>query len=109
MNATADIQTDYVENALSVPIQSVATRNINEDSIGLEEELVEFVFVATDGQARQTRVTTGIQDDMYIEVKTGVTDGEKVVTAPYNAVSRELKDGDGLEIVSKQELYRKDK
>lgn len=106
MSATADIQTKRVKDVLSVPIQSVATRDINKDSLGKDEKLLEFVFVEEAGVARQIEVKTGIQNDTYIEIREGLSSGQKVVTAPYNAVSEDLKEGDPLEVVSRKELYK---
>jgi HlyD family secretion protein len=106
MSATADIQTKRVMDVISVPIQSVATRDIYKDSIGREEKLLEFVFVESEGKASMKEVKTGIQNDTYIEILEGLTEDERIVTAPYNAVSKDLEEGDLLEVVTKKELYK---
>jgi len=107
MSATADIQTKRKTGVISIPIQSVATRDVHKDSIGKEEKLVEFVFIESDGTAKQQEVRTGIQNDSHIEIVEGVDEGQKVVTAPFNAVSKDLEDEDPLEVVTKKELYNK--
>jgi len=107
MSATADIQTKRKTGVISIPIQSVATRDVHKDSIGKEEKLVEFVFIESDGTAKQQEVRTGIQNDSHIEIIEGVNEGQKVVTAPFNAVSKDLEDEDPLEVVTKKELYNK--
>ena len=66
-----------------------------------------MVFLIVDGKARQVTVTTGIQDDTYIELTDGVSIGDKVVSAPYSAISRKLDDNDEVEIVDKEDLYEK--
>jgi HlyD family secretion protein len=43
-------------------------------------------------------VETGIQDNRYIEIKSGLDTSLTVVTGPYQSVSRTLKDGDEVEI-----------
>jgi len=107
MSATADIQTKRRKDVISIPIQSVATRDVHKDSIGKEEKLVEFVFILKEGLASQQEVKTGIQNDSHIEILEGVEAGEKVVTAPFNEVAKDLEDGDPLEEVTKKQLYNK--
>jgi len=38
-------------------------------------------------------VTTGIQDDDFIEIKTGLKAGDKIISGPYSTVSRTLETG----------------
>ena len=106
MSATADIQTKRKQDILAVPIQAVGTRNLNEDSIGAKEEIVEVVFVENAGTVEQKVIKTGIQNDSYIEIIEGLSEGDKVVTAPYNAVSKDLENGETVTVVSKKELYK---
>ena len=54
-------------------------------------------------------VKTGIQDNSYIEIKEGLKEGQEVVSGPYSAISKFLKDGDQIEVVKKDKLYEKDK
>ena len=115
MSATVDIQTQYVYNAISVPIQSVTTRadttgvvkeeDANAEAAQSNEEVKEYVFLYKDGRAEMQEVKTGIQDNNYIEIKEGVEDGQEVITGPYRAVSKRLKDGDLVKKVDKKELY----
>ena len=55
-----------------------------------EDGFVEVVWVIADGKAKARQVTTGIQGDDAIEVKTGLKDGETVVSGSYRAISRDL-------------------
>lgn len=134
MSATVDIQTKKADNVISVPIQSVTTRadstdfkkqmeekgqpedEDNEDIVVTnekekskeEEKMIkvqECVFVMIDGKAKLINVKTGIQDNNYIEVKTGLKGGEDVVSGPYNAISKLLKDGADIKKVEKDELF----
>ncbi len=105
MSATADIQTKTVKDVLSVPLQSVGTRDINEEDSEKEEELVEIVFVEENGVVSQKQVKTGIQNDSHIEVIEGIEEGQLIITAPYNAISKDLENEDLVEIVTKKELY----
>lgn len=121
MSATVDIQTEKVYNVLTVPIQAVTTRSGDDslmkssadsmDLIGMdEEEIQEVVFLYEDGKAKMLNVSTGIQDNAYIQITKGLEKGQEVITAPYRAVSRNLKDGDVVNKVPREELFtEKDK
>jgi HlyD family secretion protein len=106
MTASADILTKSNDNALSVPIQSVAVRTV--DQLRLEGEsrddaearytadedgFVEIVFCIEEGRAVAKRVETGIQSDELIEILEGLAEGEQVVTGSYRAISRDLENG----------------
>ncbi len=56
------------------------------------EKIAKVVFVKKGATARQVKVTTGISDDTYIEVKSGVSPGDEVISGSYSAISRKLKD-----------------
>ncbi|HEY8133945.1 MAG TPA: efflux RND transporter periplasmic adaptor subunit [Thermoanaerobaculia bacterium] len=59
----------------------------------LREKLQRVVFVKTGDKVRMQKVETGLADNTYIEVKSGVKPGEEVVSGSYTAISRKLKDG----------------
>jgi HlyD family secretion protein len=123
MSATVDIMTRKIQGAISVPIQSVTTRDTTSqnglseggktgsgDASGAapaadEKKEVECVFVMVNGKVELRPVVTGIQDNTYIQVVNGLKAGEKVVSGPYSAISRTLKAEDEVETVSKEELY----
>ncbi len=115
MSASADIQTEVKANILSLPIQAVTTRldTINKtDSItpeGKNKEPEEVVYVYENGKVTQTKITTGIQDNNYIEIIEGLKEDEEVVVAPYNVINKSLKNGSAVNIVDKKELYKKKK
>ncbi|HYX07648.1 MAG TPA: efflux RND transporter periplasmic adaptor subunit [Bacteroidales bacterium] len=124
MSATVDIQTNRKNNVLSIPIQAVTTRNDSVLMAGRKkdsaetaastgivnelDELHEVVFVVSGDTAKLKEVKTGIQDNNYIEILSGVEPEDKVVTAPYSAISRRLKDGALVEITSKNKLFKED-
>jgi len=100
MSATAEIKTDLIKDALSVPIQCVTIREEEDEKGGKKEEKKEeIIFVQENGKVKAVKVKTGIQDDTYIEVKEGLEEGAEVVTAPYRAISRTLKDGAEVKVV----------
>jgi HlyD family secretion protein len=128
MNASADIKTKRKDSVVSIPIASVAARvkgsdksvadekkekekgkdpNAEEVSIS-GDELEEVVFVIKqDGTVEKRTVTTGIQDMNYIEITTGLKEGEQIVTAPFDAVNKTMKSGDKINIVPKDKLFQK--
>jgi HlyD family secretion protein len=57
------------------------------------ERLSKVVFLKKGNKAQIVKVTTGIADDTYIEIKNGITPGEEVISGSYSAISRKLKDG----------------
>jgi HlyD family secretion protein len=52
------------------------------------------------------QVITGIQNDNYIEIISGVQAGERIVKAPYDAISKLLNNGSKVEVVQEKELYK---
>jgi len=106
MTASADVFTKTNENALSVPIQSVAVRTVDQLKMEGEERkdaearftadkdgFVEIVFCIEDGKAIAKQVKTGIQSDELIEILEGLEEGEEVVTGSYRAISKDLVNG----------------
>jgi HlyD family secretion protein len=110
LTATVDITTNHVKG-LAVPIQAVTTRDNKTMAMpaanGAQAATVvkEYVFVYKLGKLKQIAVTTGIQDDTYIQVLTGLKAGDEVVTAPYAAISKILTDGMLVEKVDKSKLF----
>lgn len=110
MSTTVDILTETRANILTVPIQAVTVRTdssklavtgfqkdgeVKKDedkSVVKSDKPKEIVFVTKGDTARIVEVKTGIQDNQYIEISEGLTGDEEVVTAPYSAISRKLKD-----------------
>jgi len=54
------------------------------------------------------KVKTDIQDLNYIEIQ-GLKVGEEVITGPYSIVSKTLKEGALVKIVSKDKLFEEKK
>ena len=126
MTASADIFTKTKTNILAVSINAVTTREKGTDNVadsekdgkepqaGLQEtektgtssDLDEVVFVLQpDSKVKRVKVKTDIQDINYIEVVEGLQEGTEVVTAPYNVISKTLKDGMKVKVVPKDKLF----
>ncbi|MEO3405242.1 efflux RND transporter periplasmic adaptor subunit [Mucilaginibacter sp. CAU 1740] len=117
LTATVDISTNSAK-ALSVPIQSVTTREEKKQNDGppkaddddkskpqISPVAKEYVFVLNAGKLKQVQVTTGIQDDSYIRILSGLKGGEEVVSGPFSAISKTLSDGQMVEKVDKSKLF----
>jgi HlyD family secretion protein len=59
----------------------------------VEEDLRRVVFVVRDGKAEIAEVETGIADDTYIEIRSGLQVGDQVITGPFRALRTELRPG----------------
>ena len=106
MTASAEVFTKSNDNALSVPIQCVAVRTVDQLMMMGEERadaearytadrdgFVEVVFCIEDGKAIAKQVKTGIQSDELIEILEGLEEGDEVVTGSYRAISKDLDNG----------------
>jgi HlyD family secretion protein len=119
MSASVDIETQTVKHVLSVPIQSVTIRSkeggktaeqlkqSRQRDMGISEteadkqvrrELQRVVFVKEGQKVRMVPVTTGIADNNYVEIRSGLKEGDEIVSGSYTAISKELKDGARVEI-----------
>ena len=120
---TAEITTATRTDALSVPIQATTVRDVTVDSAGnvvapeppssagvlsapaaaassvddgtLQE--TEGVFIVRQGRAHFTPVVTGIAGERYFEALGGLSEGDLVVTGPFEVV-RNLADGDAVNV-----------
>jgi len=57
------------------------------------EKLAKVVFRKKGNKAEMVKVVTGIADDTFIEIKSGIAQGDEVISGSYSAISRKLKDG----------------
>jgi HlyD family secretion protein len=62
------------------------------------EKLSKVVFLKAGGKAKLIKVTTGISDDSFTEIKSGIKPGDEVISGSYSAISRKLKDGAAVKI-----------
>lgn len=119
MSVTADIETRYRTNVITVPIQAVTTRmpgststepdpkktgSTSEEDKGQIEFLagkkarnvikpIEVVFIQETDKAKMLPVKRGISDDSHYEILEGVTEGQEIITGNFKAISKELNDG----------------
>ena len=122
LSATVDIQTES-KKGLVVPIQSVTVRedegaDAQKSDKPADEEQAEkkqkskakeYVFVVDGGKVKQVEVKTSIQDDQNILITSGLKAGQQVVSAPYAAISKTLKNDMQVEVVDKSKLFSGEK
>ena len=133
MTASVDIITDRKSGVLGVPLAAVTTRSdsakakagaeasrnggggsgrgngtataVNNTSAP-KADIQEVVFVIREGKAVMTPVKTGISDFQSIEVLSGVKAGDQIVSGPFRAVAKTLKDGSRVEIKTEKSLNK---
>lgn len=108
MSATVDIQTETRAGIITVPIQSVTTRTDTTKITATpsDKDIRTIVFITDGKYALAKDVSTGIQDNNYIEILSGVALNDKVISSPFSAISKKLSDSTIVEIVKKEELYK---
>lgn len=118
MTASVDIITEQKKDVLTVPLSAVTTRTPDDKAKNIptanttesenpagqrqsRETFEEIVFVHRRGKARLVKVKTGISDFDNIEILSGLKAGDEVISGPFRAVTKQLKDGS--EVVVKDE------
>jgi HlyD family secretion protein len=128
MTASVDINTKTKKNTLAVPLASVTTRNpedekkeeenkggpnsdapkvTNQNQPQKKVEDKTVLFVNDKGVAKMVEVKTGISDYDNIEILSGIQDSSEVITGPFTAVSKRLKEGDKVKQMQKKEPEKK--
>ncbi len=121
MNATVEVQTARKSDVLSVPIECITSRTDTASTGNVssvqrivggtadnDAEPVTCVFIISGNEAKLIPVKTGLQDDKYIEVVSGLQEGQEVISGPFDVVSQKLMNGDEVQAVSKDDLYKGD-
>lgn len=120
MSASVDIETQTVKKAISVPIQSVTVRSREtgqtpeqmkqdreKEQRGVSsaeaeaqdrKKLERVVFVKQGDTAKLVPVQTEIADNNYIQILSGIEAGDEIISGPYSAISKDLKDGSKVKI-----------
>ena len=110
MSATVEINTETMEGILAVPIQAVTTREDKDKKAKkvakeTEDKIKEVIFLCQGDTVKMIEVKTGIQDDDYIQILSGLSEGDEIVKGPYAAVSKKLKEGKKIQKVTEDDLY----
>src|SRR5262249_50683736 len=131
MTATVEIQTASRDNVIKAPIQAIVSRSAakekksfernskrmnagkgavaaaeaqaEEDDDDTRDKRVSGVYVIRDGRAVFVPVKSGVGDDRFMEIQSGVAAGDKVITGPYQTL-RTLESG--KRVVEKKDLKK---
>jgi len=115
MSATVDIETETAVDVVSIPIQAVTVRDFSQlgnvaseqdtttasqesSRSGRSDDFRRVVFVVENGVAHQREVKTGISDNRHMQIQAGLNEGEEIVIGSYRILSRELSDGDHVDV-----------
>ncbi|MEL7377838.1 MAG: efflux RND transporter periplasmic adaptor subunit, partial [Bacteroidota bacterium] len=104
MSAGVDILTNKVEDVLALPIASVTTRE-NEDDDESDDDLRIVVYAVEADTTREIKIETGIQDNEFIQIESGLSDGQTIVKGPYTALTRELETGSKVIVKEEDNFY----
>ncbi|MFA7325334.1 MAG: efflux RND transporter periplasmic adaptor subunit [Candidatus Kapaibacterium sp.] len=107
MSCNVDIETETRSNVIAVPLQSVTVRasidfgaddqqkikKVESEQTRMKDKPQSIVFVVNGNKVDAVNVETGISDEGFIEIKTGLKNGEEIVTGSFSAISKDLSDG----------------
>jgi len=106
MSASVEIETEKASNIVAAPVQAITTRIADEDA--LKEELEEVVFINLNGKAEKRIVKTGVQDEQYIQIISGIAAGDEIIEAPFRTINKKLEGGEELNVVDKDKLFEEE-
>jgi HlyD family secretion protein len=119
MTASVDITTDHREEIIKVPAGAVVMRpegtgedensndkgnsgpseNKEENKPVMDEKDkkdIDGIFIVESSEARFVPVKTGIRDQQYVEVTSGLSESDSVITGPYR-ILRTIKHGQAID------------
>jgi HlyD family secretion protein len=112
MSATAVINTKTVNNVIAVPIQAVIEKRPDASpsptiegsvpEVSDKPKTIKGVYLLDGNKAKFVEVETGITGESEIEIKSGLTEGQQVITGPSRVLNK-LKEGDTVKKQTKKE------
>jgi len=123
MSCNVDIETETRKDVVAVPLGAVTVKqdgseqgaedkglSDRHDASRLAARPPSMVWVVDKATVSERIVKTGISDQGYIEILSGVKKGESIVVAPYQAVSKLLRNGAVVKLedaAARRERFRK--
>jgi HlyD family secretion protein len=108
MSCIAKIETETKQNVMAVPMIAVTRRDKSDDPTAdsikraaTGGEVPTIVFVNDNGKAKAVPVKTGLSDNLYVEILSGLTGNEEIIKGNYSAVSKELQDKKAIKVDNK--------
>jgi len=99
MTTTVDIVTSTADSVPYVPLQALVLRELGK---GESKQEYEGVFTVKDGRSGFVPVTTGISDDMNIEIFEALGEDIPIVIGPFRTL-RDLRDSTKVKIVKERD------
>jgi HlyD family secretion protein len=100
MTTTVDIVTATAESTLYVPLQALVLRESGEDENGEEAE---GVFIVKDDRSDFVPLSTGISDDLNIEILGALAEEIPVIIGPFKTL-RDLEDSTKVKIAKERDV-----
>lgn len=91
MSASVQIQTSKAENVPALPISAITSRS--DIAAGTTGKAFVFTYSSKDQTVHPVAVKTGLQDMTHVQITDGLSDTSVVVTGPFSAISKTLRDG----------------
>jgi HlyD family secretion protein len=108
MSCIAKIETETKENVMAVPMIAVTRRDKSDDPTAdsikraaTGGEVPTIVFINDNGKAKAVPVKTGLSDNLYVEILSGLSGNEEIIKGNYSAVSKELQDKKAIKVENK--------
>ncbi len=94
-SVTADVITGSKQHALAIPLAAIVVRDSpkGEKTAAGRIKTESGVYVLRDGKARFLPVQLGLAGELNVEVTSGLSSGQELVTGPFKTL-RALKEGD---------------
>ena len=96
-------------HVLHLPTRSDSALNLKNKKTGKDtlssSQSKEIVYVFSNGMSVPKDVKIGIQDNNYIEIKSGLSLNDEVIIAPYSVISKKLKDKTKVKKAPKDKLF----
>ena len=89
MSASVQIQTSRAENVLALPVSAITSRS----DLGESGKAFVFTYSAKEQTVHPVAIKTGLQDMTHVQITDGLSDTSVIVTGPFAAISKTLKDG----------------
>jgi HlyD family secretion protein len=108
MTSRVEIVTQTAKQVLAIPQQAVQTRWLDEKGKEVDrregdrsQREASVAYLLAQGKAARREVKTGVHDEIWVEVRDGLAEGDEVIVGPYR-VLRSLKQSDPVRPAEKK-------